>query len=102
MATATDGGRIRSADPRDLDRIVALWIALTEHHAYGEPLFALRADADVEIRRLLAARLDDPEAAPKRRSSSASAMVLSWASARSGSITRPPSWSKFSAPRSRI
>jgi ribosomal protein S18 acetylase RimI-like enzyme len=63
MATVIDDGRIRSADPRDLDRIVALWIALTEHHAYGDPLFALRADADVEIRRLLTARLGDPEAA---------------------------------------
>ena len=42
---------------------MALWIALTEHHADSDPLFAMRADADVEIRRLLTARLGDPEAA---------------------------------------
>jgi len=59
----TDDGRIRNAHPRDLDRIVALWIALTEHHDFGDPLFALRPDADAQIHRLLAARLRDPEAA---------------------------------------
>jgi ribosomal protein S18 acetylase RimI-like enzyme len=63
MATETDAGRIRSAHSRDLDRVVALWIALTEHHGYRDPLFALRPDADAEIHRLLAARLHDPEAA---------------------------------------
>ena len=59
----TDVGRIRGAHPRDLDRIAALWIVLTEHHAPGDPLFALRSDADAEIDRLLAAILADPEAA---------------------------------------
>ncbi len=63
MATETDAGRIRSAHPSDLDRVVALWIALTEHHASDEPLFALRPNADAEIQRLLAATLRDPEAA---------------------------------------
>lgn len=62
-ATAADGWRIRSAQPRDLDRVAALWIALTGHHAAGEPLFALRPDAEPEIQRLLAATLRDPEAA---------------------------------------
>ncbi|HEX9814660.1 MAG TPA: GNAT family N-acetyltransferase [Myxococcota bacterium] len=56
-------GRIRGADPRDLDRIAALWIALSEHHASGDPLFALRPDTDAEIQRLLAAILRDPDAA---------------------------------------
>jgi GNAT superfamily N-acetyltransferase len=36
---------------------------LTEHHGASEPLFALRPDADAEIHRLLAATLQDPEAA---------------------------------------
>jgi GNAT superfamily N-acetyltransferase len=63
MATETDGGRIRGADPRDLDRVAALWIALSEHHASGDPLFALRPNAEAEIHRLLTATLRDPEAA---------------------------------------
>jgi len=63
MATETDAGRIRSADSRDLDRVLALWIALTEHHASDEPLFALRPDAGAEIHRLLAETLRDPDAA---------------------------------------
>jgi GNAT superfamily N-acetyltransferase len=36
---------------------------LTEHHASVDPLFALRPDADAEIRRLLDAILRDPDAA---------------------------------------
>ena len=63
MATETDAGRIRSADSRDLDRVLALWIALTEHHASDEPLFALRPDAGAEIHGLLAETLRDPDAA---------------------------------------
>jgi len=47
---------------RDLDAVSALWTALTEHHASSDPLFALRADAEAEIRRLLAAILGDPDA----------------------------------------
>ena len=62
MATETDGGQIRRATPRDLDRVAALWIALSEHHASGEPLFDLRPDPEAEIQRLLAATLRDPEA----------------------------------------
>ena len=42
---------------------MALWIALTEHHASDEPLFALRPDAGAEIHRLLAETLRDPDAA---------------------------------------
>jgi len=59
----TDGGRIRSADSGDLEPVAALWIALSEHHASGDSLFALRPDAGVEICRLLAAILRDPNAA---------------------------------------
>jgi len=61
--TVTDAGRIRGANPGDLDRVAALWIALSEHHASGDPLFALRADAGAEIDCLLASILRDPEAA---------------------------------------
>jgi ribosomal protein S18 acetylase RimI-like enzyme len=63
MATETDGGQIRRADSRDLDRVAALWIALSEHHASSDPLFRLRSDPDAEIQCLLAATLRDPEAA---------------------------------------
>ncbi len=59
----TGDRRIRRADLRDLERVAALWIALGEHHASADPLFALRPDADAEIRRLLAATLRDPDAA---------------------------------------
>ncbi|MBW2493748.1 MAG: GNAT family N-acetyltransferase [Deltaproteobacteria bacterium] len=62
-ATGTDAGRIRGADARDLDRVAALCIALSEHHASADPLFSLRPDAEAEIGRLLAAILCDPEAA---------------------------------------
>jgi GNAT superfamily N-acetyltransferase len=54
--------RIRSAHPRDLDRVAALWVALTEHHAAGDALFTLRPNADAEIRRLLDAVQRDPDA----------------------------------------
>ncbi|MFB3118011.1 MAG: N-acetyltransferase family protein [Myxococcota bacterium] len=54
---------MRSAHPRDLDRVAALWIELAEHHASSDPLFALRPGADAEIQRLLAAILRDPDAA---------------------------------------
>jgi GNAT superfamily N-acetyltransferase len=59
----TDALTIRSAEARDLDRLAALWIALTEHHASDDPLFTLRADAEAQIQRLLAATLCDPDAA---------------------------------------
>jgi GNAT superfamily N-acetyltransferase len=42
---------------------MALWIALTEHHASSDPLFRLRADADAEIQRLLDALFRDPDTA---------------------------------------
>jgi ribosomal protein S18 acetylase RimI-like enzyme len=55
--------QIRRADQRDLERLVALWIDLTEHHAGIDPLFELRAGAEDEVRRLLEAQLRDPETA---------------------------------------
>jgi len=61
------GGRAhdltRPANPRDLARIAALWTALSEHHASLDPHFALRADADEQIQRLLGAIQRDPDAA---------------------------------------
>jgi ribosomal protein S18 acetylase RimI-like enzyme len=48
---------------RDLDRVAALWTALSAHHAALDPLFRLRPGADSEIHDLLAAQLRDPDAA---------------------------------------
>lgn len=56
-------GGVRRARPADLDRVVPLWLALTAHHAEREPRFALRSDAEPEVRRLLAALLREPAAA---------------------------------------
>ncbi len=42
---------------------MALWIALSEHHASVDPLFTLRPDAGAEIHHLLAATLRDPDSA---------------------------------------
>ncbi len=53
----------RRARPSDLDRVVALWIALTRHHETLDPAFALRPGAEVEIRMILEAQLRDPDTA---------------------------------------
>jgi len=54
---------VRPMGPRDLDRVAALWTALTAHHAALDPLFSLRPGSDSEIRALLAEQLRDPDAA---------------------------------------
>lgn len=54
---------VRQAGRRDLDRVAALWIALTEYHASLEPLYALREGAETEVRRIVAAQLRDPDTA---------------------------------------
>lgn len=54
---------VRRGHPRELDAIAALWIALTEHHARREPLYALRPGAEQEARRLIEAQLRDPATA---------------------------------------
>lgn len=54
---------MRRAGRRDLDRVTALWIALTEYHAALEPLFALREGAEEEVRRIVEAQLRDPDTA---------------------------------------
>jgi ribosomal protein S18 acetylase RimI-like enzyme len=56
-------GAVRRAVARDLDRVAALWCAITEHHAKLDPLFTLRPDAGAEIDALLAAQFADPDAA---------------------------------------
>jgi ribosomal protein S18 acetylase RimI-like enzyme len=55
-------GAVRRALARDVDRVVALWAELWEHHARIDPRHALRRDAGPEIRRLISADLRDPDA----------------------------------------
>lgn len=59
--TSASGPRVRRCRPRDLDRVAALWSALTEHHSRLDPVFALRVDAGERIRQLLTAQLRDPD-----------------------------------------
>ena len=54
---------VRRAGKRDLDRVTALWIALTEYHASLESLFALRDGAEDEVRRIVDAQLHGPDTA---------------------------------------
>ncbi len=56
-------GAVRRAVARDLDRVAALWCAITEHHARLDPLFTLRPDAAAEIDALLRTQLADSDAA---------------------------------------
>jgi ribosomal protein S18 acetylase RimI-like enzyme len=58
-----EGGRVRRATLRDLDRVAALWTAITHHHETFDPVFRMRADAADELARLLAALQRDPDAA---------------------------------------
>ena len=62
-AKARQDGAVRRAVARDLDRVAALWCAITEHHARLDPLFTLRPDAAAEIDALLRTQLADPDAA---------------------------------------
>jgi ribosomal protein S18 acetylase RimI-like enzyme len=61
--TASAPGRVRLAEVRDLDRVTALWTAITQHHAPLDPLFRMRSDAGGELRRLLGELARDPDAA---------------------------------------
>jgi ribosomal protein S18 acetylase RimI-like enzyme len=54
---------VRLAEVRDLDRVTALWTAITQHHAPLDPLFRMRSDAGGELRRLLGELARDPDAA---------------------------------------
>ncbi len=67
--TATQGAvggaarGVREATPRDTDRLVALWTAITAHHQPLDPLFTMRAGAEGELHALISAMLRDPDAA---------------------------------------
>lgn len=54
---------MRPASHRDLDRVTELWMALGEHHAALEPAFSLGPGAGAHARRILAAKLADPDTA---------------------------------------
>lgn len=45
--------RVRAATARDLDRVAALWTAITLHHEPLDPVFRMRPDADEALRELL-------------------------------------------------
>ena len=55
-------GEVREARVRDLDRVAAMWVAITDHHAPIDPLWRMRADAGGELRELLGAWHRDPDA----------------------------------------
>ena len=57
------GDPIRPMQHRDLDAVVALWDSIVEHHRAIDPVFGLSSDAEIEIRGLLAAQLQDPDLA---------------------------------------
>jgi ribosomal protein S18 acetylase RimI-like enzyme len=48
---------------RDLDRVAALWTAITNHHRSLDRVFEMRPDADGELAELLRAIARDPNAA---------------------------------------
>lgn len=58
-------GRVRPADHRDLDRVAALWTAITDHHAHLDPFFRQRRDptAAEVLRRLIGELHRDRDAA---------------------------------------
>jgi ribosomal protein S18 acetylase RimI-like enzyme len=62
MSGKADGALVRSAQPRDLDRVAALWTAITRHHEGLDPLFTMRIGAEGELRELLAALYRDRDA----------------------------------------
>ncbi len=61
MTRRAESRCIRPAENRDLDRVAALWTAITEHHRSLDPVFTMRPDADAALRDLLAAMHRDPE-----------------------------------------
>ena len=61
-AGRTRGG-VRRAQERDLDRVTALWTAITYHHAPLDPLFRMRPNAEHALRDLLGQLHRDPDAA---------------------------------------
>lgn len=56
-------GSVRHAERRDLDRVGALWSAITVHHAPLDPVFRMRSDADTALTELIRALHRDPSVA---------------------------------------
>ncbi len=56
-------GSVRPAERRDLDRVAALWGAITVHHAALDPVFRMRPDADAALAELIRALHRDPSVA---------------------------------------
>jgi len=54
---------IRRASEADREDVVALWLALTRHHARRDPRYDLLPDAPAEARRLLESELGHPDVA---------------------------------------
>jgi len=54
-------GRVRRAEVRDLDRVAALWTAITRYHEPLDPVFRMREDAGGEVAELLRALDRDPD-----------------------------------------
>lgn len=52
---------VRPAELKDLDRVAALWTAITDHHRRLDPLFTMRPEADDVLRDLLGAMHRDPD-----------------------------------------
>jgi ribosomal protein S18 acetylase RimI-like enzyme len=63
MGTSTPSPHVRVAVMQELDRVAALWTAITLHHEPLDPVFRMRRDADGELRELLGAIARDPDAA---------------------------------------
>jgi len=61
-ARAQDGV-VRPAVTRDLDRVAALWSAITEHHRSLDALFTQRSDGDDTLRELIGELHRDRDAA---------------------------------------
>lgn len=55
-------GRVRQAGIRELDRLAAMWTAITYFHEPFDPLFRLRSDSEGELNELLRALARDPDA----------------------------------------
>ncbi len=52
---------VRSARAKDLDRVAALWTAITDHHHGIDPLFTMRPDGEDALGDLLRAMQRDPD-----------------------------------------
>lgn len=56
-------GGVREATAQDLDRVAALWSAITDHHTPIDPVWRMREGSAGQLKELLAALRRDPDAA---------------------------------------